>query len=407
MTIPIVFSTNNAYAPYCYVAVSSLINHISSDNVYEIYVMKTELEETHIRNLEALSKGKVRVQCIDITAYCRNVVLQGYRYLSVEAYYRLFIPLVFPQYEKVMYLDSDICVMGDVAELYKEELSGYAIGAVKEEPTTNVRTHCVELGIPDYTKAFNTGILLIDTVCFEKTEIRRKALEVLQKDYKNKKKLLVWADQDALNIILNGQVAWLPAKWNCQTRFLSRIQTLEEPERSTYAQRMEHALIYHYASPDKLWFHPENRYAKPFWNTAKNTPYFEKIFHETVRRAQTLPFEKYHFPYDKVPFGSRIVLYGAGKIGQTFYRQLELTGYAKVVLWVDKGWRELKGNSFEVVSPTEIMKTEYDLLFIAVEKDIIAKEIIEKLVLMKVQKEKIVYTEYIENETKGETYPEK
>ena len=66
MTIPIVFSTNNAYAPYCYVAVSSLINHISSDNVYEIYVMKTELEETHIRNLEALSKGKVRVQCIDI-----------------------------------------------------------------------------------------------------------------------------------------------------------------------------------------------------------------------------------------------------------------------------------------------------------------------------------------------------
>ena len=77
------------------------------------------------------------------------------------------------------------------------------------------------------------------------------------------------------------------------------------------------------------------------------------------------------------------------------------------MLWVDKGWRELKGNSFEVVSPTEIMKTEYDLLFIAVEKDIIAKEIIEKLVLMKVQKEKIVYTEYIENETKGETYPEK
>lgn len=44
----------------------------------------------------------------------------------------------------------------------------------------------------------------------------------------------------------------------------------------------------------------------------------------------------YIFPFHRIPFGARIVLYGAGVVGKLFYRQLITTGYCSQITWVDR-----------------------------------------------------------------------
>mgnify|MGYP002511525354 CR=1 FL=1 len=60
-------------------------------------------------------------------------------YYSIETYYRFFIPNMFPQYDKVLYLDCDIAVLGDIAELYNTDISDCLLGAVSEEVMTEVK----------------------------------------------------------------------------------------------------------------------------------------------------------------------------------------------------------------------------------------------------------------------------
>ena len=50
-------------------------------------------------------------------------------HISVETYYRFLIQKVLPFYDKVLYLDSDIIINGDIAKLYNIDLQGKLLGA--------------------------------------------------------------------------------------------------------------------------------------------------------------------------------------------------------------------------------------------------------------------------------------
>lgn len=42
------------------------------------------------------------------------------------------------------------------------------------------------------------------------------------------------------------------------------------------------------------------------------------------------------FPYEKIPYGSKILIYGAGDVGQEYLRQMLLTQYCEVIGFVDR-----------------------------------------------------------------------
>lgn len=74
----------------------------------------------------------------------------------------------------------------------------------------------------------------------------------------------------------------------------------------------------------------------------------------------------YIFPYECVPAGSRIVLYGAGTIGQAYYRTLQLTSYVNIVLWADKNVSSARRCGYLIESPGAISGYEYDFVVIAI-----------------------------------------
>ncbi len=76
------------------------------------------------------------------------------------------------------------------------------------------------------------------------------------------------------------------------------------------------------------------------------------------------PITFYLFPYEKVPAGSRIILYGAAEVGGSYYNQLQQNHYCKLMCWSDIRFEELKEKG--VVSPDAILDTPYDYIVIAV-----------------------------------------
>lgn len=86
----------------------------------------------------------------------------------------------------------------------------------------------------------------------------------------------------------------------------------------------------------------------------------------------------YLFPFDKIPSGRNLVLYGAGNVGKAYYRQLKKLNYCSKLLWVDKNYLEL--NMPDVKDPEEIADFDYDFIVIGIENTSICNSIKKRLV---------------------------
>ncbi len=84
---------------------------------------------------------------------------------------------------------------------------------------------------------------------------------------------------------------------------------------------------------------------------------------------------RYLFPFDKLPKESRIVIYGAGKVGKSYWKCLQSCNYARKLYWVDKKYAKLQKMGIPVESPRILSQIEFDYIVIAVSDEKIAEEI--------------------------------
>ena len=78
------------------------------------------------------SKTNVAIRFVRVSDYFDEQNLFVDQHLSIETYYRLIIPEIMPDYHKILYLDCDMVVDCDVADLYEENLNGMIVGASKD-----------------------------------------------------------------------------------------------------------------------------------------------------------------------------------------------------------------------------------------------------------------------------------
>lgn len=97
------------------------------------------------------------------------------------------------------------------------------------------------------------------------------------------------------------------------------------------------------------------------------------------------------FPFQKVVQGSRIILYGAGKIGQKYYHQIEGSGFCNIIGWVDKNAEKYKDSKYKISLPAEVIKYVYDKIVICVASEAVAHEIMMELNNIGVEQAKIVW----------------
>lgn len=94
-------------------------------------------------------------------------------------------------------------------------------------------------------------------------------------------------------------------------------------------------------------------------------------------------------------FAKRVVIYGAGKRGQSLYRLL--TGkdglHTEVVLWVDRNCAKYQKEGLDVSAVEELDDAEYDQILVAVKEEKVACEIRRELVAREIQDWKILWVQ--------------
>lgn len=398
-TVPIVYSVNNLYAPYLYISLQSLKKHTEAEWNYQIYILYTDLEKRHIKRLENLSKKNVEIQCVDVSKDMEGIDIKGSNYLTAESCYRLLLPDLFPQYSKMLYIDADTLILEDVKKLFKESLKGKTAGVIREAVSIPLKEHYQSLGI---NEAFNAGIMLIDMELFREREIGKQCLELLIEDSKQKKRRLRFMDQDALNVVLKDQVHFINQEWNFLYQYMQHLDWLYPEYQKAYLEASSNIRILHYVSEIKPWEHPEVALAELFWEEARKTPYYEEILFRNIREKKEKMVEDFFrnhlFPFDKLPKGSRIALYGAGNVGCTLNAQNNIVNYVKIVLWVDKNYDDIEGSE-TIYGPEKLMEWQalYEYILIAIDDPAVCESVEKNLLRQGIPQEKIVWSKYRRN----------
>ena len=266
--IPVVFATDTNYVPYCGVAISSLIQNSNPDNMYEVYVLYDSMERINVIRLENLSVEHVRVRCVCVHENIAELKVTEYNHLTIASAYRLVISEILPQYERVLYLDSDIVIIADVAEMYNIDIGNNILGAIKghykNDENHFMYRHIIDVLEIEPTAFFNAGILIINNKEFVNQKVKEKCFKLL-----STRKDLIFMDQCALNIACDGRVFYLPEKWNYEWLMLF--------EDSEDIEIMDNPAIIHYDGIEKPWNYPNMLLADVFWKYADESGYKEEI----------------------------------------------------------------------------------------------------------------------------------
>lgn len=126
--------------------------------------------------------------------------------------------------------------------------------------------------------------------------------------------------------------------------------------------------------------------------------YVRSFLRGAVRSVYEMEMEQisYLFPYELVPCGSRIILYGAGIVGKSYQICLKNGNYAVLVAWVDQNSQLLKKQGRrDIESPERIHVVQYDFIVIAVENREVAANIKKMLVKQGIEEEKILWNQPI------------
>ena len=136
--------------------------------------------------------------------------------------------------------------------------------------------------------------------------------------------------------------------------------------------------------------HPQHNKLLPQWQT--------KISYMIAKAPGKMGFAPENrvrtvfFPFCNMLDGKRVVLCGAGPIGQIYRRQIMEYKLCEIAAWIDPLWEERRREGHTEVAPLEcLLVGEYEYVVLAVEDETEAKPIREYLHSLEVAEDKILW----------------
>ena len=100
---------------------------------------------------------------------------------------------------------------------------------------------------------------------------------------------------------------------------------------------------------------------------------------------------RYLFPYEKIPYGSKILIYGASDLGQNYLQQMLITHYCEVIGFIDKSYDKYPAMIIPVYPPEKIKQINFDYILLALKKEITAEDIKVSLIKQGIPDNKIIF----------------
>ena len=273
--IPIAFAFDENLIMPAGVCLTSLLENANDETFYDIYILhpsKVSFADTLLSKFSTIYDNcKVTFREVD-SCFDSSYEIRG---ITSSTYYRLIIPDMIPEYDKILYSDVDVIFRDDLSMFYNTDLTGYYLGGVDDcsfiRPDIQKYVN-EELGL-DYTKGFfYAGNLVINSGLMRRDKIVSKFKALSYNKYKHQ-------DLDIINIVCNGRIKSLSPAF-CLTNYMYELIINRETDLLTVYSKedLHYALdkgIVHYNGPkpwkewcqnfDIWWYY----YRKSFFSSEK------------------------------------------------------------------------------------------------------------------------------------------
>jgi lipopolysaccharide biosynthesis glycosyltransferase len=245
VAISVLFCCDPGYYQHLAVALVSLLRS-NSRNFLDIHLISSQRDTASEAKLAASlsAYGNFRFQ----TYYWNHKTpLYTSYHITSDAYTRLFASAILDKsIRKILYLDSDLVVIDDLAPVWETDIQDYVLAAAPDPFGAGRRE---ALGMPAGRTYVNSGVLLLNLDRWRADDLPARLAEYARREGAN----LLFHDQDAINAVLHPWTRILDYRWNLQARMLRRSQTGSLPDRTAIRKAASSPAIVHYTSARKPW----------------------------------------------------------------------------------------------------------------------------------------------------------
>lgn len=293
-TVPIVFAFDNNLAMPAAVCIFSLLANAKDTTIYDIFVLKREYEDLDLSMVEMVMRNyprhKLTVRNVGDT-FDGSFEIRG---ITTPAYYRLLIPSLIPEYDKVLYSDVDVIFRDDLSHVYSTDIGDNYIAGVNAITylDKDSNDYYFRLGLDPRKVVYSGNLIFNNKVILENPAIGKSFLDQAKNNYK-------FQDMDVLNIVCQNRIFQLKpdfclSNYICKAMVYERAQLPESWSNSDLEYARDFGIV-HY-NGRKPW----QGYCMNFdiwWEYYRKSPIFDEkfyfdFFYGKLNELDSLPLMK-------------------------------------------------------------------------------------------------------------------
>lgn len=233
----IAFCINNDYSRYVGVAVRSIYENNRGEN-FIIHILTDYLSEESFHFIQS--------QCRTISVKIHKIEDSKLRKLkntwSKYAWFRIMLPELLPDVDRILYLDADVLITDSILELFELDMDGKSVAGVIDIQAFNNEAK-ERLGQKIACRYICSGVLMMNLTYWRTNNLTYKICNWAIKN----DKIIVFPDQDAINAVCVNTKMVLPMKFGVLDVHFHYVWRYSEDMRQQALEALDNPVIVHYA----------------------------------------------------------------------------------------------------------------------------------------------------------------
>lgn len=219
--INVCLSCDDNYAKHAGVVIASILFNADKNDELSIYILDGGISQEAKQKIFELKKIKdcsINFIEIDENLFDEYKKVKTHFYITLPAYYRLKLPSLLPNVDRIIYFDCDFVICTSLSELFNKEIGSNIIAGVHDTNRKKVKQN------PTY---INSGMILFDLKRMRAENIE----DAFLKYTKENSDIITMGDQEIINEVLKGKIQIIEDEWNVQSsNFLNRSSYTKHPK---------------------------------------------------------------------------------------------------------------------------------------------------------------------------------
>jgi len=264
---------NIAYAPddkYINQTIVSMVSAIENNKEHEIefIIAFSKLSDENINKLKSIQNCKLRLLEVD-EAIFKSLPLA--HWITVQTWFRIKLPDFCPDLDRILYLDCDTLILGDLQELFLTNIENKYLAGVKD--VWNVNKHIKRLSMKSNVY-INAGMLLYNAKYCREEKFFDKIIDFVS----HNPKIIDYSDQDGINKIADGNIIIVHPKFDfMDTWWRGGYYEHEGQEEIDYLEAKENPVIAHLTGLKPAFKGCGNKFKDKWWEYAKLTAVYPEL----------------------------------------------------------------------------------------------------------------------------------